>query len=572
MKFRPAVQRMKRRLQLLPALLAASLLQIIFAAPSAHAQVSAVPRPAAAVWPTGGPFVNSDQALRHYLLTADVAPPPSNSPDDFANSGEDLGQYLGPIYKDEVAGIKIAPPVGSRIINRAGLDLVSFVNDAKQWGGDVQMVVVKQKMSIADYLTSTAGELGKTFRDVQVLDSRELTFQGHDAGRISITMQAELGAIAGKKNTGGPAEIVSLFRQQLVVQLADNQFLVLMLYVPLKDQKVAATTFEAMLSTFEILNRQELVKRREAAVVLGKQWLAQRTADELKNKLQPTPQLFRMKAGGADIGFLRFDLKEASRQNTTGIQVAITSRGFRPTGENASGQYIAYWAYSGTPNNRTKTDYSSWESTTKTVLNRPNVPLDRQTFWVNEVGTVQLESSSRFSDEEIEQLRKEREELLKDKTLSADKVPPPIPAPVRSYHMHVIYGGDPSQPPVPAYDVSIALEHPAVLPSVLDYLWPRVVDLTKPSEMTFVAYSADPKNKKLMYRTLSVIGKDRIMLDQHSAECTRCQDEIGDAITTLWVDADGKILMMRTGDQSLLMPTTDEEMARLWATRIQQPH
>ena len=65
-----------------------------------------------------------------------------------------------------------------------------------------------------------------------------------------------------------------------------------MLYVPLKDQKVAATTFEAMLSTFEILNRQELVKRREAAVVLGKQWLAQRTADELKNKLQPTPASF----------------------------------------------------------------------------------------------------------------------------------------------------------------------------------------------------------------------------------------------------------------------------------------
>ena len=281
-----------------------------------------------------------------------------------------------------------------------------------------------------------------------------------------------------------------------------------------------------------------------------------------------------MKAGGADIGFLRFDFKEASRQNTTGIQVAITSRGFRPTGENASGQYIAYWAYSGTPNNRTKTDYSTWESTTKTVLNRPNVPLDRQTFWVNEVGTVQLESSSRFSDEEIEQLRKEREELLKDKTTLRRQSAPADPGtPVRSYHMHVIYGGDPSQLPAPAYDVSIALEHPAVLPSVLDYLWPRVVDLTKPSEMTFVAYKrADPKNKKLMYRTLSVIGKDHIMLNQRSTDCTRCQDEIGDAITTLWVDADGKILMMRTGDQSLLLPTTDEEMARLWATRIQQPH
>jgi hypothetical protein len=498
---------------------------------------------------------------------ADSAPA---SPDDFANSGEDLGQYLGAIYKDEIAGIKIAPPAGSRIINRAGLDLVSFVNDAKQWGGNVQRVVVKQKMSIEDYLTSTAAELGKTFRDVQVLDSRELTFQGHSAGRISTSMLAELGALPGQKNNAGAAEIVALFRQQLVVQLADNQFIVLTLYVPLKDQKLAIATFDAMQSTFEILNREELVKRREAAVILGKKWLAQRIADELTPKLNLTPQLFRMKAGSDDIGFLRFDEKETSRDNTKGIQVAVTSRGFRPTGENASGQYVAYWAYSGTPAAKAQADYFSWENTTKTVLNRPNIPLIRQTFWLTEVGTGQLESSSRFSDEEIEQLRKQREELLKDKNLPADKVPPPIETPTKSYHLHVIYGGDPSQPPIPTFDEFISLEHPAVLPSVLDYLWPRVVDLSKPCEMTFVAYSS--ATKKLTYRTLSVIGKDRIVINHQSTECTRCQDEIDPAITTLWVDADGKILMMRTSDQSLLLPTTEDEMFRLWANRIQQPH
>jgi hypothetical protein len=492
----------------------------------------------------------------------------ANSPDDVINSAQDLGQYLGPIYKDDIAGIKIAPPLGSRIINRAGLDLVSFVNDAKQWGGNVQMVVVKQKMSIADYLTSTAGELGKTFRDVQVVDSRELTFEDHPAGRIATTMVAELGVLPGQKNNGS-AEVVSLFRQQLVVQLADNQFMVVTLYVPQKDQKDAIATFDAMQSTFEILNRVELAKRREVAVKLGKEWLAQRSADELKSKLHADPQLFRMKAGGADVGFLRFDEKEGSRDNTKGIQVAVTSRGFRPTGENASGQYIAYWAYND-PTARLNTDFFTWENTTKTVLNRPNVPIAKQSFWLSEVGIGQLERSSRFSDEEIEELRKQRQQLLQDKSLPADKIPPPIDTPVKLYHLHVTYGGDPAEPPIPAFDVSIGLEHPAVLPSVLDYLWPRVVDLSKPSEMTFVAYSS--ASKKLTYRTLSVLGKDRITINHQPVDCTRCQDEIDPAITTLWVDATGKILMMRTSDQSLLLPTTEEEMFRLWANRIQQPH
>src|SRR5271168_5390187 len=70
---------------------------------------------------------------------ADSCPPTGFGPDGLsASSTDDAGQYLGSIYQDEIGGFKVAPPLGSRIITRAGIDLVSFVNDAKQWGGSVQ--------------------------------------------------------------------------------------------------------------------------------------------------------------------------------------------------------------------------------------------------------------------------------------------------------------------------------------------------------------------------------------------------------------------------------------------------
>ncbi len=498
------------------------------------------------------------------------------TPDDFTNSGEDLGQYLGPIYKDEIAGIKIAPPVGSRIINRAGLDLVSFVQDAKQWGGSVQMVILKEKVSMEGYLSSIAAELSRTFRRPGPRQPRTHLPKPprrpnhHQHGSRIRHRPRPTKYPQGRGRGGWGGQSIALFRQQLIVQLADNQLIVLTFYVPLKDREAATTTFDAMLSTFELLDRQELAKHRAAAVELGKNWLAQRSADELKAKLNPQPQLFRMKSGGTDIGFLQFNEVESTRENTKGIRVLVTSRGFKPDGANVAGQFDAYWSYAGDTPPERRLNYSAWENITKTVLNRPDVPLANQTFWLREIGTVQMEGISRFTDAELADLQKQRDEMLKNKDLPADKIPPPIDVAPKLMHIHVVYDGDRSQPPLRPFDGSISLDHPAVLPAVLDYLWPRTVDLTKKCEMTFVVYNS--ALKKLTYRTLSVIGKDHVVLNKKPTDCFRCLDEMDPASTTLWVDQDGKILMMRTSDQSLLLPTTEPEMQRLWAGRLNPPH
>jgi outer membrane lipoprotein-sorting protein len=46
-------------------------------------------------------------------------------------------------------------------------------------------------------------------------------------------------------------------------------------------------------------------------------------------------------------------------------------------------------------------------------------------------------------------------------------------------------------------------------------------------------------------------------------------DEMDNAGTTIWVDSTtGRILKMLTTDQSLIEPTTENEMSRLWGKKL----
>ncbi|MGN6369945.1 MAG: hypothetical protein ACTHN5_16940 [Phycisphaerae bacterium] len=528
-------------------------------------------------WIAGALFVAAAGLMG--ASAAGQSSPPALGPEGFsASSTDDVGQYLGPIYKNELAGFEIAPPVGSRIITRAGLELVSFVNDAKQWGGSVQKASLirhadetrggvkgpsdrAQVMTFDEYMNSIGPELQKSFQAVQVLNMREFKFQGHDAGRIDSSMQAEVGGT----QKGAHGEVIPLFRQQLVVKVSETDLLILTLFTPLKDRTAATTTFDAMLTSFRILDRTEIAKKLELSIKAGKEWLAQRTADELKSKLNNQPQLFRMKVGGADVGYLRFDESVESRNHMPGVMVAINSRGFPADGSTIYGKNESFWAFVGDAAGGQRPFYTMWDNTTKTVTNRPNVPRDAQTFWLREFGTIQLSGLSRYTDEELEGMRKHREELIRSHA-PASKIPPPIEVPKKEYRIQVTYEADASQPPLQGLDGAIAIERAAPLPTVLEYLWPRVIDLTKPTEMTFVSYNSGLR--KLTYRKLSVIGPDHIVMDRKPVDCVRCEDELEPNSTTLWVDSQGKILMMRTSDQSLLVPTTEDEMARLWAGRL----
>jgi hypothetical protein len=136
--------------------------------------------------------------------------------------------------------------------------------------------------------------------------------------------------------------------------------------------------------------------------------------------------------------------------------------------------------------------------------------------------------------------------------------------------MHVTWQGDPTQvfndEQSRGLDMQVPAEAPAVLPKILEYAWPRVVDLSKPTEMSFVVYNSQARKPAL--RTLSVKGKEKVMINGREVEAIRCTDELDPGSTTLWVDGTGKILTMRTSDQTVLTPTTVEEMQALWKNKM----
>jgi hypothetical protein len=112
----------------------------------------------------------------------------------------------------------------------------------------------------------------------------------------------------------------------------------------------------------------------------------------------------------------------------------------------------------------------------------------------------------------------------------------------------------------------ISPDLPAPLPKPLEYLWPRLVDLTKESQRAVVVFN--PAQSKLALRVLTVGKPETVTIDGAALQLTRLTDEIGAASTTLWVDDAGTIKMMRTNDGSVLVPTTEEQMKTLWGQKL----
>jgi hypothetical protein len=509
-------------------------------------------------------------APRAWAQTASTTPPGATPIDDpvIDPARDNAAMLLGPLYKDERAGIEIAPPSGSRMVARAGLELVSFVQDQKQWGGSIQRDVLKTPQSLDQYLQAAATGLSQNFSAVQILESRKTTFDGKPAGRLSASM-------SGTAQSGGQTTTIAILRQQLLVQMSTSEYIVLTLFSPLKDRDAATRTFDAMIGSFEVMDPATLLKRREVAVAAGKAWLAERSADELRAKMLNQPQLFRTRIGGKDYGYVQFSEYEtppndqkSSVDGLYGFFISIDSRSFPPDDPkilSIFGHNYAFWAYKKTPSGDEQPFHSVWDNLTTTNVINPKNPAEGMAFWLREAGVLDLTDYNIPADERA-RAKKHRDDLIA-RGVAPDKLPPPVPDP--QFRMSVTWTGDPTQPLSSAnrgIDITIPAAAPAALPKVLEYTWPRLVDLTRPSEMSFVVYNNS--TRKLALRTLSVRGHEKVIINGQPTDTIKCTDEMDPGRTIMWVNASGKILMMRTSDQTLLTPTTVPEMQALWKNRI----
>lgn len=489
---------------------------------------------------------------------------------------------LGPEFMDEANGFRVCTPADVIILERAGIDFMSFVQDAKRWSGAVQAVALQRDLLPDAYLKASRADIEKSLKAVQVLEAKVIKVGSEgeaqqvegirmtggarprdtrkDASKLVFTYQTEPALPKNAPKNAQPPKPENLLRQDVAVRVGDRQYLLLTMTAPLASKDEAIRTFNAMVETLEVWTADEVMERRLAAVVAGKQWFLNRSPEELAPKLIKQPQYFRIKVEGKDVGYMRFDELEDTYLDYKGIIVQVNSRSFPADGSAILGKNTAFWAYENQPNVNAKIRLSVWSNNVKTVLFPVNGP--PQVAWTSETGTVQWEAGQ--------------------PPLVRDNRGPEVPANggyvlsvTRSAGKNNVILNEKGQP-VPVIGGEAGLTKPAryfigrgkpdPLPRVLDTLWPRVMDLKEPRRYGFSAFSTTTNGMTLT--TLTVHGQEEITIDGRKMKATRVSNELTPGSTTMWVDHTGKILMMATSDKTVLIPTTEEEMIRVWGPKL----
>ncbi len=521
------------------------------------------------------------------LRAGDGIPVPSENPES------DTAALLGQDYKDESNGFKLQVPFGARIFQRHGLELVSFVHDAKQWGGNVQHKTLDKNIIVEELLINSSGDLKKVFKVVQILESRATIVSGKPAGKLVSALEAEYPTAVDNKGRPLHTQTIPLLRQELMVQTATNQYMVLTFFAPLAQKEDAIRAFDAMIGTFDLLDRKAIEARRLAAVKVGQDWLARIHAEDLTTKILNNPQYFRIKIENHDVGYLRLDETavnrdpDASTDSYTGIVVVASSRTFPADGSLILGSNKSFWAYHNQGGKLGELpSYSTWDNRAGTLVpndpTRPAGPHIKSTDipngkvihgvaelppsgvvrWSEEIGVLQMSLHPTASTNH-DILFKPQYDL--DVTTMADTEDVLRQAHNRPLHWTITpepsIKHDPGQS-TPAQDMGM----PAPLPKPLEYLWPRLVDLTKESQMALVVYNS--AQHKLGLRILTVGKPEMVTIDSETFRLTRLTDELGSNATTLWVDDKGIIKMMRTSDGSVLLPSTEDKLQLQWSVTL----
>jgi len=443
-------------------------------------------------------------------------------------------RLLGAEYKDEADGFSIRPPANSRLIQRAGLEYLSFVLDAKQWGGTVELYVPadreKKTLTVEEYLKGAALELTKNpnFKGLQILESREIMFAGKPAGKLAVSMES-----AGKSAS------MAVYKQQLAVQTGTNAFLVLTFFSPLTGKDEAAKTFDMMTKSLQVFDRKDIETRRGKAIDAGRAFLTGLSAEDLTRHLSDKPQLFRIKIDNRDVGYVRFDEKEDTYLGYKGVMVVVSSRTFPEDGSIVMGMNTAFWAYKKQDPRLPDANFSCWQNNAKTVVFGAR---GQENFWTTELGTLQF-GVPEGSDQKAK--------------------PAYIVAVDRHADEHHPLN-DPAMKTGLAWAITDKMPPP--LPKVVEYVWPRLVDLSKPTQIAFSVFNSPQSRMGLS--TLTVNGAETITLDGRSYKTTKLTVAIDPGYTDLWVDETGKTIMMRTSDMSTLVPTSEERMTQMWGARL----
>lgn len=491
--------------------------------------------------------------------------------------GRFIGNHmLAPLWIDDMDGFQIRPPKNCEVLQRKlkvppprhlGAvpvmpgDLVTFVNNALRWGIIVHLSELQNDVSLKSLLNQTVAEATHNYQNVQVLVRRMTVNSGKPAGILVLRFSTT--------SNGKP---VVLMRQQLIVRAAPKLYYLLTFFSPGGQANGARQCFTAMIRTFHLINLVQVQQQRAAAVAAGRHWIHGISAEMLAAK-HISSQLYQIKADGHGIGYVMLSCYPGTEDGYRGIFCATNARSFLPDGEVAFSKVVCFWALARQGSaSGPAIHYNNWDKAVETLIpiNNPQLVKMRQERIVIDPKTnkPKLEHIKiPYPNMEIHWVRETGDEQSAS-VPALNKHGQPTDLFVRhrwitvyTQHRQILPGqrNKPAHFDLPSY-------MPAYLPLTLKYFWPRLVDLTKPSSMAFVAYNSG--DRRLGLRMLNVLGRQTISLHGKSMDVYHLTDQLDPGIANLWVKADGLLVKYQAANGTVWTPTTVAAMDRKWKVRL----
>ncbi len=504
-----------------------------------------------------------------------------------ANPGGSAGNgELGPVWRDDAAAFEIRRPIDCIALHRKGNQLVNFVNQQRRWGITLHRSYLAKATSRGVLVKEILAEARKDFSHVQVLVRTKRVISGQPAAELSILFTA--------MSNHSPLQ---LLRQELLIEINPTEYYVFTFFSPAGDLPSATRMFNALTGSLRLLNQDKITRQRLAAVKAGKAWLkttgvraligkfggrmavAAATQDKagggqvLKKTAEIRPELFRIRVHHQDIGFVRLHAYVGQQDGFRGVFCNINGREFLPGGVIIMTKSVRFWAMrhqADRPHN--EINYSTWTSAVERLqpINNPQIVAMRQerrivnpltgksvvehlkipypnffTHWTQQLGTQQAGFYPLY-DKAGKMTGAYRYECRIRVDHKDDRV----------------VAGENNRP----LRFVLGPQMPGLLPSALQYLWPRLVNLKKRGALAFVVF--DPATNHLGLRVLRVLGRQSIQIGHKLVRAYHLADQLDPDVSELWVDQRGRLLKVLHGDGSTWIPTTASAMQRRWGDKL----
>jgi hypothetical protein len=481
---------------------------------------------------------------------------------------------LGQLFESRVAGIQFQPPAGGTLVRQIeGGDLVRFVYPEKNWDLKVRVVHLAKPVPLSFIPTPnlSGGLLEMTVADLKTRDpSADVLLQ-----EVKDFPPYQAGMLAARCNAGVDRGLV----QEAIFKSDDQTFYTLQLTTPARsrDQKgddddpgevLAAATFEKMLGTVKLIDRQQLKQEQDQRLIRTRGLFAIWDEKKLRSILIPD-QYLRVVRDGKDAGYVQVSEHVANHAGNDGVEIVLRSQmtlepaapvvPSTPAPPAPTGIVVPTAAPVAPPIAEPLPIKSIRQTTMFVTFDRWHEDWSIITTFDNGHGPPAMSSELGNSDMQLRRiLDREKAAAMWKEPGKHDQQPPVIEK--QKYTLSVsqytkTQAGSPVVRELPVF----------YLPQALGQLLPRLLPLNDSQTYMFASYVNN--QREVMARYVDVMPEQEVDLEGQKVQAVPVRDRIGveGAGTTHYLTRQGQWLGSVSDDRKLMvLPTDADSIRKIW--------